>query len=297
MNYRVADNTYGIADFQTELLFILQEFIRICEKYNLRWWAVGGTCIGALRHNGFVPWDDDLDVAMPRLDYEKLWSLRDEINKNNRFILTRTDRDKNYHHRVMQLVDTQTTFIHSRSADEDIEHGVYIDILPMDGCAHGKIGYCRQVINAMLYSVYNIQCLPEYNDGKAVKIATAIALSIIRNPNTRYRIWKHCEKQFTKYAGEDYKKIAQLTCDTKSMLHPYNASWFVSVKKHVFENIEINLPIGAESYLNQYFGDYMKLPPESSRHPVHNTKYIDLNHSYIQYKGVYYCVSPEENSV
>ena len=160
MAYKVADNTYGIADFQTELLNILREFMKICEKYNLRWWASGGTCIGALRHNGFVPWDDDLDVAMPRPDYEKLWGLREEINKDSRFILTRTGKEKNYHHRVMQLVDLQTTFIHTRSADEDLEHGVYIDILPMDGCASGKITYYRQVMNAMIFSVYNIQCLP-----------------------------------------------------------------------------------------------------------------------------------------
>ena len=93
-----------------------------------------------------------------------------------------------------------------------------------------------------------------------------------------------------KYDWEKANKIAHLSCDTKSMLHPYDASWFRDVKKHRFENIEINLPIGAEKYLSQYFGDFMKLPPENSRHPVHNTKLIDLEHPYTQYKGIYYCV-------
>jgi len=290
MAYKDADNTYGIAGFQTELLNILREFMKICEKYNLRWWASGGTCIGALRHNGFVPWDDDLDVAMPRPDYEKLWSLREEINKDSRFIITRTGEGKNYHHRVMQLVDLQTTFIHTRSADEDLEHGVYIDILPMDACAPGKISYCRQVVNAMVFSVYNIQCLPEYNDGKMVRRATNIALKLIRSPKLRYKIWKHCEKQMMKYDWETAGQIAHLACDTKSMLHPYDALWFSDVKKHKFEDVEINLPIGAEKYLTQYFGDFMQLPPEKSRHPVHNTKHIDLEHPYTQYKGIYYCV-------
>ena len=291
MKYHVSDNTYGIADFQTELLDILRVFIDICDNYNLRWWASGGTCIGALRHNGFIPWDDDLDVAMPRPDYEKLWSLRDEINKDSRYIITRTSKDKNYHHRVMQLVDTQTTFIHSRSADEDIEHGVYIDLLPMDACAPGKISYFMQVINAMTFSVYNIQCLPEYNDGKIVSRMTDIALKVIKDKDLRYRIWKHCEKQIKKYDWDSAKKIAHLSCDTKSMLHPYDAAWFRDVKKHKFEDLEINIPIGAEKYLKQYFGDFMRLPPESSRYPVHNTKLIDLDHSYTQYKGVYYCVN------
>ena len=291
MGYKVTDNTYGIADFQTELLNILREFMGICEKYELRWWASGGTCIGALRHNGFVPWDDDLDVAMPRPDYEKLWSFRDEINKNGRFMLTRTDEKKNYHHRVMQLVDLKTTFIHSRNANEDIEHGVYIDILPMDARAPGKLSYIRQVLNAMMFSVYNIQCLPEYNDGKLVKRATAIALKLIRNPVLRYKIWKHCEKQMSKYDWENCTQIVHLACDTRSMLHPYDASWFSSVKKHQFEDLEINIPIGAEKYLTQYFGDYMQYPPEKSRHPVHNTKLIDLTIPYTRYKGIYYCIN------
>lgn len=290
MAYKVADNTYGIAEFQTELLNILRVFIKICEKYKLRWWASGGTCIGALRHGGFVPWDDDLDVAMPRPDYERLWNLRHEINKDSQFILTRTEKDKNYHHRVMQLVDTETTFIHTRSVDEDVEHGVYIDILPMDGCAPRKISYYRQIVNAMVFSVYNIQCLPEYNDGKIVSKATDIALKLIKNRNLRYNIWKHCEKQMVKYNWETALKIAHLSCDTKSMFHPYDAAWFKDVKKHKFEDIEINLPIGAENYLTQYFGDFMQLPPEQSRHPVHNTKLIDLETPYVQYKGVYYCV-------
>ena len=74
------------------------------------------------------------------------------------------------------------------------------------------------------------------------------------------------------------------------MLHPYDAQWFSDVKKHKFEDVEINLPIGAEKYLRQYFGDFMQLPPEEFRHPVHKTKLIDLEHPYTQYKGVYYCV-------
>ena len=294
MNYKVNDNSYGIADFQTELLDILRVYMNICKKYDLRWWASGGTCIGALRHNGFIPWDDDLDVAMPRPDYEKLWSLRDEINYDSRFIITRTSKEKNYHHRVMQLVDTQTTFIHTRNSGEDVEHGVYIDILPMDACAPNKLSYFRQVMNAMIFSVYNIQCLPEYNDGNTVRKLTALALKLIKSPKARYRLWTHCEKQMAKYNWENAKQIAHLSCDTKSMFHPYDSSWFSDVKKHTFENVEINLPIGAEKYLTQYFGDFMQLPPEKSRHPVHNTLLIDLEHPYTQYKGTYYCTGKND---
>ncbi len=290
MGYRVADNTYGIAEFQTELLKLLGVYAEICKKYNLRWFVIGGTCIGALRHGGFVPWDDDLDVAMPRHDYEKLWSKRDEINKNSQFIVTRTTKEKNYHHRVMQLVDLNTTFVHARSANEDVEHGVYIDIIPMDGCAPTKLGYYRQVLNAMAFSVYNIQCLPEYNDGKLISVLTFIALKLIPNKYLRYKIWKHCEKQMSKWDWDKSEIVALLTCDVKSILHPYKGEWFKQVKKHIFENTAVNIPIRAEKYLTQYYGDFMQLPPEEYRHPVHNTKMIDLKCPYVQYRGIYYLV-------
>ncbi len=290
MEYKVSDNSYGIAAFQTELLKLLHVFMELCERYGLRWYVTGGTCIGALRHKGFVPWDDDLDVVMPRPDYEKLWALRDEINRDSQFIVTRTTKENNYHHRVMQLVDLNTTFVHARCVNEDIEHGVYIDIIPMDGCAPTKLGYYRQVFNAMVFSVYNIQCLPEYNDGKKIAALTSLALKLIPGKALRYKIWKHCEKQMTKWDWDKSSMVAHLSCDLKSMLHPYQGEWFKQVKKARFEDTEVNVPIGAERYLTQYFGDFMQLPPEKSRHPVHNTKMIDLEHPYTQYRGVYYLV-------
>jgi len=293
MDYKVQDNSFGIADFQTELLLILHEFEKICDRYGLRWWTTGGTSIGALRHRGFIPWDDDLDVVMPRPDYERLWALQDEINRDSRFILTRTGEEKNYHHRVMQLVDTETTFIHARSAQEDLEHGVYIDIIPLDARAPGKLGYARQVLNAMAFSVYNIQCLPEYKSGRTVARLTALALWLVKNKKLRWRIWRHCEKEMTKYDWDGAKQIVNLVCDTKSMLRPYDAAAFRDTQKQAFEDMEVNLPVGAQEILRDYFGDFMQLPPEKDRHPVHNTRLIDLEHPYTAYKGKYYCVGKE----
>lgn len=290
MEYKVQDNSYGIAELQTELLRILHEYIRICDHFSLRWWTTGGTSIGALRHKGFIPWDDDLDVVMPRPDYEQLWALRDEINRDSRFILTRTDEKKNYHHRVMQLVDVETTFIHIRSEKEDIEHGVYIDIIPLDARAPGKLGYARQIFNAMVFSVYNIQCLPEYRSGRAVACMTSLALGLLKSKKLRYQIWRHCEKEMMKYDWDGAHQVVNLVCDIKSMLRPYESVWFRGTEKCLFEDTEVNLPAGARKILHAYFGDFMQLPREEERHPIHNTRFIDLEHPYTQYKGKYYCV-------
>ena len=148
----VKDNSCGIADLQDKMLDILKYFISLCENNGLRYWLAGGTCLGALRHGGFIPWDDDLDVYMPREDYEKLWDIMSKGKADGQYKLCRTSKEKNYHHRVMQLVDLNTTFIHSRSKDEDIEHGVYIDIIPIDACPNNIISRVVQFINAVIFS-------------------------------------------------------------------------------------------------------------------------------------------------
>ena len=284
---RIKDNTYGIADLQEKMLEILEELIRVCEENNLTYFACGGTCIGALRHNGFIPWDDDLDVFMPRPDYEKLWELKDRF-REGKYLLCRTSLEKNYHHRVMQLVDVNTTFINQRSVDEDIEHGVYIDILPMDACAPDGIRRIRQIMQAILYSIYNVQCLPEFHGGKAFRAAVSTALHLVPGKKMRYQIWSACEKKMTKYNWFTAEKAVELTAAVKVLLNPYPKEWFADVVKHPFEDIEINLPIGADQYLKQVFGDYMSLPPEKDRHPRHNTVKIDLENSYKKYRGIFY---------
>lgn len=288
MDHRVKDNSYGIADLQGKMLNLLCELIRVCDENKLIYWACGGTCIGALRHNGFIPWDDDLDIYMPREDYEKLWKIRDKFNPEQ-FVLCRTTKKKNYHHRVQQLVDINTTFINRRCMNENIEHGVYIDIIPLDACAPVGFQRLRQITNSVLFSIYNVQCLPEFHGGKIFKFAVTCALKLVPSQKMRYKIWSASERKMTQWNWSSSDKVVELAASMKVLLNPYPKEWFSSVRKHKFEDIEINLPSGVEEYLTQVFGDYMTLPPESERHPRHNTVLIDLNSSYKKYKGIYYC--------
>lgn len=283
----VKDNSFGIALLQEKMLDILKFFVSICEKNGLQYWAGGGTCLGSLRHQGFIPWDDDLDVFMPRADYEKLWDIWKE-NKNEKYILCRTTCEKNYHHRVMQIVDTSTTFINKRSASEDIEHGVYIDIIPMDACAGSFWGKCSQIYNAIIFSIYNIQCVPEFQGGCLMRAGTRFLLWVVPDSNKRYHIWKNAEKRMTKYDWENAKYAVELTTSFKSLLRPWPKKWF-ETKKAQFEDILINIPAGAESYMQKIYGDYMKLPPKEEQCVRHNTVFIDLENSYTNYRGKYFC--------
>lgn len=288
----VKDNSCGIADLQDKMLDILKYFISVCEKNGLHYWLAGGTCLGALRHGGFIPWDDDLDVYMPRKDYEKLWQLMGNGKVDDHYKLCRTTREQNYHHRVMQIVDLNTTFIHSRSKNEDIEHGIYIDIIPIDACPNSKLQRFAQFVNAVIFSICNIQQKPEYNGGKLtglMSFGTTVLLGIIRGQDARYEAWSKAEKQMTKYGWDSCTHIKCITSQFHELMTAFPKEWFGD-RKERFEDIMASVPSDAEAYCTAMYGDYMALPSKEKRVVRHHTEYIDLTEPYTKYKGIYYCV-------
>lgn len=291
------DNSYGQAALQGKMLEILIFFISVCEKYQLDYCLAGGTCLGALRHNGFIPWDDDLDVYMPRPDYERLWKLAEEVNASSHYVLCRTSEERNYHHRVMQLTDVDTTFIHSRCADEDIEHGVYIDIIPIDARANGRLGRIEQFVDAIFFSIFNIQCKPEYNGGRMTSImraGTGLMLFLVGSPRSRFRLWQKAERRMTSYEWDDAKELIVLTSTFHELRTPFPRSWFRK-REATFEGIKVLIPECAEEYCKKMYGDYLSLPPEEQRVARHRTEHIDLSRPYQEFKGIYYCVQQEAN--
>ena len=264
----VRDNTYGIADLQDKMLDILKYLDVLCEKNNLTYWAAFGTCLGAIRHKGFIPWDDDLDVYMPRHDYEKLWAIWNDINEDPKYKLCRTGHDKNY---------------------DDIEHGVYIDIMPMDGAAPGKLGQLFQAYHAIIYSVYNIQVQPEFHGNKMMEVGTRFLLNAVKNPERRYKLWTRAEKKLTKYDSRTAEQCLDFNNYFKLLFEPMQTGWFKPVRVP-FEDTTICVPTDYDKYLKTVYGDYMQLPPEDKRTTLHNTVKIDLQTPYTEYKGKYYCV-------
>lgn len=287
----VKDNSCGIAELQDKMLDILKYFISICEENEFHYWLAGGSCLGALRHQGFIPWDDDLDVYMPRADYEKMWKKLGNKVIDNQYVLCRTTEKHNYHHRVMQIVDLNTTFIHSRNKDEDIEHGVYIDIIPIDACPNNMFSRAAQFVNAILFSVCNIQCKPEYNGGKLTKlmnIGTSVLLSVIRTPKARFSVWSKAEKRMTRYDWDGSKQIKCITSQFHELVTAFPKEWF-GERIIQFEDTNVVIPSNAEAYCTAMYGDYMTLPPKEKQIVRHNTEFIDLNEPYTKYKGIYYC--------
>ena len=282
-------NEVSVREIQDKMLEILVYFRDFCESNDLKFTLCGGTCLVAVRHKGFIPWDDDVDVFMLREDYEKLQELWEKKADTSRYSCVRSNETVNIHHSATEIKDNNTTFINRHSVDSDIHHGLMIDVIPIDGIPEKGLKKVFQMIDSMIYCCFNFQRLPEHK-GKLIYYATKIALSIFRSPKIRYKIWKGAENRLSKYGTDSCREVASFGEGMSIMRMRFPTEWFRNVKYMDFEGYSMPVPYDVDQYLKITFGDYMQLPPEEDRVARHNSVFIDLENSYTKYKGIYYCV-------
>ncbi len=295
--YRDYELSEGVTvrQLQLKLLEIFLYFKKICEENNLTYWCGGGTMLGAVRHKGFIPWDDDLDVFLPRKDYERLYEIWDQVADTSHYVLVRTDEKVNYHHAAMNLVDVRTTYVNRHSVNEDIYHGIYIDVIPFEGCPSSKVERALQIYHSIMFSVFNVQRLPD-NQGSLLRLPTKILLSLVRSSQSRYKIWKKHQDKMTQYDFFTAKYVKETVSSFKGLFRLYDRDVFNTVDA-VFEGHMVKIPAGYDYYMKCIYGDYMSLPKDisidmSSRYEV--IKFIDLNEPYTKYRGIYYLVDVNE---
>ena len=281
-------NNIKVEDLQNKMLEMLLYFDEFCRENSLKYYVCGGCLIGVVRHKGFIPWDDDIDLFMPRPDYErlaKIWNKKADIKK---FVYCRTNREHIYHDGGASIRDIRTTYINRHSVNEDIEHGIALEIMPIDGCPTFFLSRWRQIINAFVFSLFNVQRLPD-NKGKTIRVFSELIYKVVPSKNIRYTIWKHAEKEMTKYKWEDCQYVTELIGSIKGMLIRHPKQDFNKVILKEFEGYQIPVMAGYKRYLKEIWGDYMQLPPEEKRVAKHDVVYMDLNEPYTKFKGIYYC--------
>lgn len=283
-----------VRELQLKGLEMARYFRGFCQKHGLLFYFCGGCCIGALRHKGFIPWDDDVDFFMPREDYEKLKELWPKEADTRRYTLVEQSRELVDHNLFVTIRDNETTAIKPYQQDIDMCHGLAMDILPLDGYPDSPWQRKKQVFWALLYSLFCAQLIPE-NHGKKMALLAKVALGAVPFSGLRYRIWKLAEKKMSRYPISRCKAVTELCSGPGYMRNRYPAEWFSSAVWREFEGEMFPLPVGYDEYLRMVFGDYMQLPPREQQEPSHDLLFCDLHHSYFQYKGKYYCV-PGKNS-
>lgn len=266
----------SIKELQQKTLEILRVFIDTCEKLNVKYYLIDGTLLGAVRHKGFIPWDDDIDVGMIREDYEKFLKEAPALLPESFFLQT-YESDPGYQHNFAKIRNSNTTFIESSLADKKINHGLFLDIFPL------------------------YECEKEYNVSRKFNIKRAICnlrISYLYNDNVvskKARLVRPITKLFFSTAQKALRAEENLfkTNPDGKFLANYNSlwgeketvpkEWFGEGVTLEFEGIKVICPTEYEKWLTNVYGDYMKLPPEEKRVTHHNTEIIDLEKSYTEY--------------
>ncbi|UEA30967.1 LicD family protein [Granulicatella elegans] len=271
---------------QAKCLEMAEYFVQFCNENNLLCYLCGGGAIGTLRHKGFIPWDDDLDFFMPRKDYEKLAQLWPQ-KADSRYQLSKSNENYIDRNLFITIRDTQTTCIKPYQQDLDIPHGLALDVLPLDYYPANGLSRKKQVIAALVYSLFCAQTIPEKHGG-IMKWGSQALLALVPSKKLRYKIWKKAEAEMTKYTKEESDGITELCSGPYYMKKKYPISSFEGALWLPFEETELPIPVGYDAYLKTAFGDYMTPPPVEKQVAHHDAVLLDLEKSYTHYKGEYY---------
>lgn len=261
-------------------LQMLVEFIKICKHHDLRYFLLGGTALGAVRHKGFIPWDDDIDVGMPREDYMKFLKAA-ETELPAPLFLQHAGTDPFYAANFAKIRNSETTFIEQTVQNFPINHGVYIDVFPLDGTSdHPRMRKLwfklLRWINIPLSSIYY---LPE-QEGRWQRRLSHILYKLIPGDYTMLRGWR--EKIMCRYPYQDAEVIANY-CGAWGMKEVMPRSVFGRGVVGSFDGVDVILPEDWDQYLTRLYGDYMTPPPPEKRVSHHNCTVLDPEKSYTHY--------------
>ncbi len=274
------DTSTIVRNAQMDLLI---ELDRICKKHNIPYFLTYGTLLGAVRHDGFIPWDDDLDVGM-------LWNHLERFRKvcqtelDPAYMFYSWDTDPCSPHPFMKLKIRRTHYPERLAAASGMDDGIYIDIFPYDGIPEGKLARKWQKLETyVLYKILLLRCnfdlageskLRKLVYGALKTVSRIRSLESWRKAATRARMRYNdgSAKYVTNmYSGYDYEREAV----------PFQM--LETVIPHKFEQGEFCIPKDYDQFLRQCYGDYMQLPPEDQRVGSHEILGLDLGDYTIRY--------------
>lgn len=264
-------------EIQQESLKVLLKLDALCRELNIRYFLAFGTLIGAIRHNGFIPWDDDIDVMMLRKDYQILKNYMDaHADEMRPFRICDRANTKNYSASIPRFVNTDFTFRTRNPGEKQFTLGVFVDIYPLDFYGKSeKVARRLKRRTMFLDRLYIISINPS-NGKKSVKnlmriLASGIAKAYLSLHNIKkIGMDTYLYNLIQKRTSESDPLIGVVAGDTSGGYFSLPSDFFNGVIEHEFEGHPLMIPARYDEYLKKYYGDYMKIPPESERVPHHS---------------------------
>ncbi len=283
----ILNDEISIKDIQAIQYEILLEFDSYCRKKGIKYFLFAGTLLGAVRHNNFIPWDDDIDICMTRSEYDKFINLSKKGFANGYFVQNKWS-DPNFFKHYTKIRKDKTLFIQNGYRFLKIHHGISISVFPLDNFKQTHWTSVYRFITQNFYRLF-------------------IKLDALRAKSYRSEMYKthknkvyYCfdtmafyllklfpkrtsdalmDKLFTIYKS-NYSYLNHLTNGmTKERVQrfKFKQEYFKEETYCLFRNNKFPIPIGYHEILTQLYDDYMKLPPENERIPKHNAIEIRLN--------------------
>lgn len=250
-------------------LDIVKEVVAICEKHGFTYFMLGGTMLGAIRHKGFIPWDDDIDLGIPRKDYEKFLGVASkELSPHLRVVNYKTDPE--YHYYITRILDTETKVVEERIGNNSKYTNASVDIFPIDGTPNNKVLRKIYFFRVLYHRALMSLCYKDSIDrkrprGTAEKVFLWVMERLpVEKMTTPYKQKEKIDRLLRKQRIEGAKYIGNImgAYRTKEIVP---SEFYGEGKMYPFEDIELRGMDMADEYLTWTYGDYMQLPPEDKR--------------------------------
>lgn len=272
----IIETTPSCREHQQALHLLLEEFDRVCKALDIPYILFAGTLLGAVRHQGFIPWDDDLDVMMLRADYDRFLAEAPAVLDTDRFYLQGEFTD-HWPLFFSKLRLNGTTCLEKYHPKDPLVHqGIYIDIFPCDNAAATAVGRRLQFLATKVVIAKALHQRGYDTDNPIKKIYMAACRLLPQKPFWRFAIGGRADSPMVHSffaAARSYQKNVYPRC------------WFTQRTEGEFEGGRYPIPVDYDSMLSAIYGDYMTLPPPEERKCKQHALLVDTARSYEEYQG------------
>lgn len=262
MDYKVGE--YDLKDIQNVMLQMMADIDRVCQKHGIHYILDGGSMLGAVRHKGFIPWDDDLDIAMLRDDYIRFTEVANQ-ELQGKYQFQCAENTPEYPYSFGKVFCLGTTFTEHFTAKLNISHGVYIDVFPMD---YVNVEKQKQLARRRKWT-------SKFTQARYAKLGLTPGFKgfVGRCMPMKLINWCCLKNMMYHYKKSDY---VQKLCHFGKNKPPISASLFTDTVRVPFESCTFSIPKAYDSFLRGRYGDYMKLPPLEDQRPLHHITGVKL---------------------
>lgn len=261
---------------QLTQLEILKKIDQVCRKHQIPYSLYAGTLLGAVRHGGFIPWDDDLDLCMARADYERFLSVW-EREPHEGYLLQNKENAPGFTQSFTKIRKDHTTFLQSEAEAGQYHTGIFVDIFPIDRMPRGRLAAAVFKLRCMVYQLYTREFVPP-EASRPVQWSCGLLLRLVP-PRRRGALRQRLLRDITRYDREPGLRTAAIET-MASLRRTFPPDMLDAYTELPFEDGRFLCFAGWDAHLRCKFGDYMQLPPESERAWKHHPVILDFHRNY-----------------